>query len=68
MTQNDGKPRSSQLSFEFSRHTQCGAFEASETRSVVTHFVSREVINTRKEAIERVRRDGIFSVNKREKA
>lgn len=68
MTHNDEKSRSSQLSFEFSREARSGVVGGIKTGGVVTHFVSRESASVRKEAIERVKRDGIFSVPVKAKA
>lgn len=69
MTKNNEKnSQSPQLLFEFSTAPQSGEIEVCKSLGVVTHFVSRESVATRREAIERVRRDGIFTVSRKTKA
>jgi hypothetical protein len=67
MTQsNKNKNKPSQLSLNFS--TEIQSVEAKRPVGVVSHFISREAITIRKEALERVTRDGIFSVSLNKKA
>ena len=61
----ESKP--SQLSFEFSAMPQSAKFEVNSTPSVVTYFISRDAVATRRMAIERVQREGIFRAPEKEK-
>jgi hypothetical protein len=58
----------SQLSFDFIGDPQSSTFHENKSYGVVTQFVSRGTIAIRREAIENVKRDGIFSVLSRKKS
>lgn len=62
MTQQDDKLYSKQLSFSFSTGERNLETKIATSSATVQHFINREALSIRREAIERVRRDGIFPV------
>jgi|JI7StandDraft_1071085.scaffolds.fasta_scaffold520530_2 hypothetical protein len=67
MTQQDDKLYSKQLSFSFNSGEGGLETKSASSSATVQHFMNREALSIRREAIERVRRDGIFPVNIRRK-
>lgn len=67
MTQQDDKLYSKQLSFSLSNGENNLETKSATSSTTVQHFMNREALSIRREAIERVRRDGIFSVYVRKK-
>ncbi|WP_219436049.1 hypothetical protein [Roseovarius mucosus] len=67
MTQEDDKLYSKQLSFSFIAVDSKLEPKNVEPTGVVQNFMNREALSIRREAIERVRRDGIFPLYVRRK-
>lgn len=67
MAQQDDKLHSQQLSFSFSAGESKLETKSAVSSATVQHFMNREALSIRREAIERVRRDGIFPVHVRKK-
>ena len=67
MTQQDDKLFTKQLSFSFSAGENNLETNGVTSSTTVQHFMNREALSIRREAIDRVRRDGIFPVYVRKK-
>lgn len=62
MTQQDDKLYSKQLSFSFSAGDSKLETKNTSSSATVQYFMNREALSIRRDAIERVRRDGIFPI------
>ncbi len=67
MTQQDDKLYSKQLSFSFGVTDIKLETKSAQSTGTIQHFMNRETLSIRREAIERVQRDGIFPLHVRTK-
>lgn len=67
MTQQEDKLYSKQLSFSFNTDKNRLKTRSDQSAGNVQHFMNREALNIRREAIERLQRDGIFPLHGRSK-
>lgn len=63
MTQHEDKVHIKQLAFSFNSDGNPSDSKIVKNSGTVQPFLSRELLSIRREAIERVRRDGIFPVH-----